>query len=345
MSEQLWSDDKIVENIKARESTIRTPYGMGLVIVGSVFSLMQLMRNDYEAALARQPQPMPERRDGEALREALAEYSHNAWAGWMKYMFSKGEVRQISIDGETELKWIMPAWAFHRWQRQMNTSYAELPGEEKESDRLEADRMIETFDRCPPEATSQPMAVEVQPPQHVREYVETVLEGEYTSDELRFVLYNDTQAHDWLDATPQPAPAAPDTVFRIPPLSEEIVTLKVENHGQGKPSGVLPAPSAWHDDPDLRTRVKQKVEEWPAPAVSKDAPDGEGEYWFDGIAIGEPLFAVLDKPVRGSAVVVMPPDVALVAYIGGHVYRVNNHLQGKWYPRDKAPWDKEAGDG
>lgn len=45
---------------------------------------------------------------------------------------------------------------------------------------------------------NKPFPVEVQPPEHVREYVAMVLEGEFTADELRFVVYNDTQAHEWL---------------------------------------------------------------------------------------------------------------------------------------------------
>lgn len=69
------------------------------------------------------------------IREALAEYAHEAWSGWMKYLFSKGTFNQ---DGT----WTMPAWAVERWQRQMNAPYASLPEEEKKSDREEADRML-----------------------------------------------------------------------------------------------------------------------------------------------------------------------------------------------------------
>jgi len=68
-------------------------------------------------------------------REALAAYAHEAWAGWMRYMFSKAEP---NADGS----WTMPAWAVERWQRQMRTPYAELPESEKASDRKEADEML-----------------------------------------------------------------------------------------------------------------------------------------------------------------------------------------------------------
>ena len=84
--------------------------------------------------------------DPEVLREALAQYAHDAWSGWMQYLFSKGHFKQQpeagSLNGQ-ETVWIMPAWAVERWTRQMHTSYADLPEEEKVSDREEADKMLE----------------------------------------------------------------------------------------------------------------------------------------------------------------------------------------------------------
>ena len=68
-------------------------------------------------------------------QEVLAAYAHNAWAGWMKYQFSKAI---LNDDGS----WTMPAWAVERWQRQMNTPYAALPESEKASDRDEADKIL-----------------------------------------------------------------------------------------------------------------------------------------------------------------------------------------------------------
>jgi hypothetical protein len=69
-------------------------------------------------------------------REPLAAYAHEAWAGWMLYLFSKSE---RNADGTLTL----PAWAAERWARQMTTLYAYLPEKEKESDRAEADKMLE----------------------------------------------------------------------------------------------------------------------------------------------------------------------------------------------------------
>jgi hypothetical protein len=68
-------------------------------------------------------------------REQLAEYAHEAWSGWMEYMFGKS----IRLpDGGV----LIPAPSAERWTRQMKTPYAALPESEKESDRAEADRML-----------------------------------------------------------------------------------------------------------------------------------------------------------------------------------------------------------
>lgn len=73
------------------------------------------------------------------MREELAEYAHDdAWAHWMKYMFSCGTTNE---DGT----WTMPADRAERWKRQMNTPYSELSEKEKESDLEQADKIIEIF--------------------------------------------------------------------------------------------------------------------------------------------------------------------------------------------------------
>lgn len=74
-------------------------------------------------------------------REALAEYAHEAWAGWMKYMFGKSTESSM---GYVEI----PAELVQRWQRQMNTPYSELPENEKESDRAEADKMLAILEKA-----------------------------------------------------------------------------------------------------------------------------------------------------------------------------------------------------
>lgn len=87
-------------------------------------------RNNYPPLESTPPAPTP------AQREELANYAHDAWAGWMQYLFSKAE---LNHDGS----WTMPKWAVERWQKQMDTAYIELSEEEKESDRVEADKILE----------------------------------------------------------------------------------------------------------------------------------------------------------------------------------------------------------
>lgn len=72
-------------------------------------------------------------------REMLAEYAHDAWSGWMRYLFDKSTHNQ---DGSVTI----PVWAVERWKRQLNTPYADLPENEKQLDRNEADKMIRIFD-------------------------------------------------------------------------------------------------------------------------------------------------------------------------------------------------------
>ena len=73
------------------------------------------------------------------LRETLACLCHNQWSGWMKYLFGKGK---FNDDGS----WTMPPWAVKRWQQQMNISYDALTEDEKNNDRLEADKFVNIFD-------------------------------------------------------------------------------------------------------------------------------------------------------------------------------------------------------
>jgi hypothetical protein len=68
-------------------------------------------------------------------REQLAALAHEQWSGWMDYMFSKCTI----LPGDMLA---IPAWAVARWTRQMQTPYAELSEEEKDSDRAEADRVL-----------------------------------------------------------------------------------------------------------------------------------------------------------------------------------------------------------
>ena len=78
------------------------------------------------------------------VRESLAAAAHEAWSGWMRYMFGKAQ----RVDGspwQDEGYAVLPAESVSRWVRQMNTPYAELPEAEKASDRTEADRYLAAF--------------------------------------------------------------------------------------------------------------------------------------------------------------------------------------------------------
>ena len=68
-------------------------------------------------------------------REEIAAIQHEQWSGWMDYLFSKC-LQPESKDGSL----LIPPWAVKRWTRQMATKYSDLSNNEKESDRVEADR-------------------------------------------------------------------------------------------------------------------------------------------------------------------------------------------------------------
>lgn len=74
--------------------------------------------------------------------ERLAELCHSQWSGWMEYLFSKCEEAE-AFDVDLEGYILLPAWAVERWQRQMTTPYTDLPEEEKEADRIEAQKIID----------------------------------------------------------------------------------------------------------------------------------------------------------------------------------------------------------
>lgn len=68
-------------------------------------------------------------------REALAELCHSQWSGWMRYLFMKCEENE---DGTVTI----PKWAAERWFRQMETEYSQLSEDERNSDRVEADKFL-----------------------------------------------------------------------------------------------------------------------------------------------------------------------------------------------------------
>lgn len=75
-----------------------------------------------------------------SLQYQLAAYAHEAWAGWMRYLFSKST---LNLDGSVTI----PREFAERWLRQMTTPYDELPENEKQSDRDEAEKIQEIVKR------------------------------------------------------------------------------------------------------------------------------------------------------------------------------------------------------
>lgn len=76
----------------------------------------------------------------ECLREELSELSHKQWTGWMEYLFGKCK---RNPSGHMEI----PKWAIERWVRQIHTAYKDLPEEEKEEDRKEADKILAVINK------------------------------------------------------------------------------------------------------------------------------------------------------------------------------------------------------
>lgn len=68
-------------------------------------------------------------------KEEFANLCHEQWSSWMNYLFSQCE---INIHGHC----VIPQWAKDRWTRQVNTNYEDLSEDEKNSDRIEADKFI-----------------------------------------------------------------------------------------------------------------------------------------------------------------------------------------------------------
>ncbi len=73
--------------------------------------------------------------NAKALREELAAYAHDAWAGWMRWMFQF--CTETPGGGLT-----IPPEKVARWTRQMVTPYDRLPESERASDIAEAEKMM-----------------------------------------------------------------------------------------------------------------------------------------------------------------------------------------------------------
>lgn len=69
------------------------------------------------------------------MRERLAAVQHDIWAHWMRYQFSV--CLPNGLGGA-----LIPSDKAERWQRQMDTPYADLTDKEQQSDRHQADKVL-----------------------------------------------------------------------------------------------------------------------------------------------------------------------------------------------------------
>jgi len=69
------------------------------------------------------------------LLEQLASIEHERWSHWQRYMHAKAA---RNLDGSLTI----PADLVARWERLMETPYAQLTDEERESDREQVRRYL-----------------------------------------------------------------------------------------------------------------------------------------------------------------------------------------------------------
>jgi hypothetical protein len=91
---------------------------------------------EVEEQLIKKDEVFKEKLANRSLRELLAIYAHDAWSGWMKYLFAQGHFR--ADNGS----FVISQESVERWTRQMTTRYENLSEAEKDSDRNEADRIL-----------------------------------------------------------------------------------------------------------------------------------------------------------------------------------------------------------
>lgn len=71
--------------------------------------------------------------------ERLADAEHASWARWMVHLFSRCE--RCEDDAL-----VIPPELAERWQRQIDTTYADLSEQEKQSDRNEVAHILPIID-------------------------------------------------------------------------------------------------------------------------------------------------------------------------------------------------------
>ncbi len=70
------------------------------------------------------------------LREKISDIQHEIWSSWMTHLF------KVSIHNN-DGSYTIPLDKVKRWKRQLSTSYDELTESEKDSDRKQADKILD----------------------------------------------------------------------------------------------------------------------------------------------------------------------------------------------------------
>ena len=100
-------------------------------VVGAM--LLAILLRVIQRCLSRRRTPWGERYP--LMRETIAAVQHEIWTHWMECLIAQGE------DGYVD-RIAIPAEVARRWRRQMDTPYADLSEEEKESDRDQAEKVM-----------------------------------------------------------------------------------------------------------------------------------------------------------------------------------------------------------
>lgn len=118
-----------------------------------------------------------------SLRERLADIQHAIWSHWMTYMFSVCETYQDYTEesnGNFDMI-LIPEDKADRWRRQMEKEYDELSEKEKESDRHQADKIIQELFPFYPTTN---IVTSDNPKKTLAEYVDKL--SQFLIDELHF---------------------------------------------------------------------------------------------------------------------------------------------------------------
>lgn len=130
-----WSGEKLLKHFLNTRLMIETDSGMetNALRMGFVFQVSGYERVELLRRLSLRDPGV----DHSVLKERLAAIEHERWSDWMKYMFSVCSGIFAPDRGPGSF---IPADFAKRWIRQMNTPYAELTEEEKQSDRDQVER-------------------------------------------------------------------------------------------------------------------------------------------------------------------------------------------------------------